>query len=288
MNIQVFIQLLVNGLAMGGIYVLVSTGFALVYGTARVLNFAHGHFYMLGAFIYGGLIFLGFHWISSIILAGLAMGLLGAISWYLVFKPLYYNVLMTVAASIGMGLIMVNSIIVIVGERDIIVPSILSGVINIGGVVVPLDKTAIVGFSLVVMLALYYFLRTKVGKAIEATTIDEEAALLQGINTRQMLVIALVVGSAMAGIAGAVIVSSIPAQAHMGHPMIIIFLCIVVIAGHGSMKGAVIVGVLFGLVKSFGYHYLGSLDFVLLMLVVAVIIYFKPWGIWGIEFKRTT
>jgi branched-subunit amino acid ABC-type transport system permease component len=154
-------------------------------------------------------------------------------------------------------------------------------------VVIPLDKMAIVGFSLAVMLALYYFLKTKVGKAIEATTIDEEAALLQGIDTRKMLVIALIVGSAMAGIAGAVIVPSIPAQPHMGHPMIIIFLCIVVIAGHGSMKGAVIVGILFGLVKSFGYHYLGSFDFVLLMLVVAIIIYFKPWGIWGIEFKRT-
>lgn len=288
MNVQLFIQLLVNGLAMGGIYVLVSTGFALVYGTARVLNFAHAHFYMLGAFIYGGLIFLGFHWSLSIVLAGLGVGLLGAITWYLVFKPLYYDVLLTVAASIGIGLIMVNGIIVTLGERDIIVPSIFSDVINIGGVVVSLEKTAIVGFSLVVMLALYYFLRTKVGKALEATTIDQEAALLQGINTGQMFVIALVVGSAMAGIAGAVIVSSLTAQANMGNPMIIIFLSIVVVAGHGSIKGAVIVGVLFGLVKSFGYHYLGSLDFVLLMIVVAIIIYIRPWGIWGIEFKRTT
>lgn len=288
MNIQVFIQLLVNGLVTGGIYVLVSTGFALVYGTARVLNFAHGHFYMLGAFVYGGLISLGVPWTLSILLSGLAIALLGGITWYLIFKPLYNDLFLTVAASIGIGLIMIYGIIVTVGERDIIVPSIFPGLLNIGGVTVPFEKVAIVGFSLAVMLGLYYFSRTKTGKALEATTIDEDAASLQGINTDRMFLIAMLVGSGMAGVAGAVIAPLLTAQAHMGNPIIIIFLSVVVVAGHGSIKGAVMIGLLFGLVKSFGYHYLGTFDFVLLLLVVAIIMYVRPWGIWGVEFKRTT
>jgi len=288
MNIQVFIQLLVNGLVTGGIYVLVSTGFALVYGTARVLNFAHGHFYMLGAFVYGGLISLGVPWTLSILLSGLAIALLGGITWYLIFKPLYNDLFLTVAASIGIGLIMIYGIIVTVGERDIIVPSIFPGLLNIEGVTVPFEKVAIVGFSLAVMLGLYYFSRTKTGKALEATTIDEDAASLQGINTDRMFLIAMLVGSGMAGVAGAVIAPLLTAQAHMGNPIIIIFLSVVVVAGHGSIKGAVMIGLLFGLVKSFGYHYLGTFDFVLLLLVVAIIMYVRPWGIWGVEFKRTT
>lgn len=286
MDIQVFIQLLLNGLVMGSSYVLMATGFTLVYGTARVLNFAHGHFYMLGAFIYGGLIFLGIHWILSLIIAGLALGLFGLITWYIMFEPLYFDVFLTVAASIGLGLIMVHGIIVTVGERDIVVPSVFKGVLTLGGTAISLEKLSIILISLAAMLALHLFLKSKIGKALEATTIDQEAASLQGINTSRMLLIAMILGSGLAGIAGAVVVPYLSAQAHMGYPITIIYLCIVVVAGHGSLKGAAIIGLLFGLVKSFGYHYLGTLDFIIMMLFVAIIMYIRPWGVWGVEFRR--
>jgi len=288
MDIRILAQLVLNGLVMGGVYVLVSTGFALVYGTARVLNFAHGHFYMLGAFIYGGLTTLGAHWSLSIVLAGLGGALLGVISWRFIFSPLYGDMFLTCTSSIGMGLIIVHGIIVTVGERDVIVASIFKGAFRISGVTVPYEKIAVIGFSLAVMLGLYYFLRTRTGKALEAITIDEDAALLQGINSGRMFLMAMAVGSAMAGIAGAVIVPLLTAQAHMGGPIIIVFLSVVVVAGHGSIKGAVIVALLFGLVKSFGYHFFGTLDSVIMLLVVAILMYVKPWGIWGVEFRRTT
>jgi len=287
MSFQLFAQLLLNGLVMGSIYVLVATGFTVVYGTARVLNFAHGHFYMLGAFIYGGLVLLGVHWALSLIVAGLALGLFGLITWHLIFKSLYFDVFLTVAASIGLGLIMVQGIIVTAGERDIIVPSVFQGSFEIGDITISIEKLAIIGISLGVMLALNFFLRTKTGKALEATTIDQDAASLQGINPGRMFEITMVLGSTMAGIAGAVIVPYLTAQAHMGNPITLTFLCIVVVAGHGSIKGAVIVGILFGLIKSFGYHYIGTMDIILLMIVVAILMYIKPWGIWGVEFKRT-
>ncbi len=103
-----------------------------------------------------------------------------------------------------------------------------------------------------------------------------------------MFVIAMVLGCILAGIAGAVIVPHLTAQATMGTPITVIFISIVVVAGHGSIKGAVLIGLLFGLIKSFGYYYLGTMDFVLMMVVVAVFMYVKPWGIWGVEFRRTT
>jgi branched-chain amino acid transport system permease protein len=287
MNLQLFLQLLLNGLVIGSTYVLVATGFTVVYGTARVLNFAHGHYYMLGAFIYGGLALLGLHWALSLILTALALGLFGLITWHLIFKPLYFDVFLTVAASIGMGLIMVQGIIVTAGERDIIVPSVFQGSFDVGDVTISIEKLAIVGISFGVMLGLHLFLKTRIGKALEATTIDQDAASLQGINPGRMFAIAMVLGSTMAGIAGAVIVPYLTAQANMGYPITLMFLCIVVVAGHGSVKGAVIVGILFGLIKSFGYHFLGTMDIIVLMVVVAILMYVKPWGIWGVEFKRT-
>jgi branched-chain amino acid transport system permease protein len=272
---------------MGSVYVLVATGFTVVYGIARVMNFAHGHFYMLGAFIYGGLVMSGVHWAISLVLAGLAVGVFGLIAWHVIFKPLYQDVFLTVAASIGLGLIMVQGVIVTAGERDIIVPSVFQGTLEIGDITVPIEKLAIIAITFGVMLVLHFFLRTKIGKALEATTIDQDAASLQGINPGRMFEVAMILGSVMAGIAGAVIVPYMTAQANMGNPITLIFLCIVVVAGHGSIKGAVIVGILFGLIKSIGYHFLGSMDIVLLMVIVAILMYIKPWGIWGVEFKRT-
>jgi branched-chain amino acid transport system permease protein len=286
MEFKVFFQLVLNGLVLGSSYILVAAGFTLVYGTARVFNFAHGHFYMLGAFIYGGLVLLGVPWILSLIIAGFGLALFGFLSWHIMFRPLYFDVFLTVATSVGLGLIMVQGIILIAGERDIVVPTVFKGVLTLGDTAISLEKLSIVLISLAVMLALHLFLKSKIGKALEATTIDPEGASLQGINTGWMFVIAMILGSALAGIAGAVIVPYLSAQPNMGYPVTTTYLCIVVVAGHGSLRGAVIVGLLFGLVKSFGYHFLGTWDYTLMLLLVAVIMYIRPWGIWGVEFRR--
>jgi branched-chain amino acid transport system permease protein len=181
---------------------------------------------------------------------------------------------------------MVQGVILIAGERDIVVPSVFKGVLTLGDTAVSVEKLSIVLISLAVMLALHLFLKSKIGKALEATTIDPEGASLQGINTGRMFVIAMALGSALAGIAGAVIVPYLSAQPNMGYPITTTYLCIVVVAGHGSLKGAVIIGLLFGLIKSFGYHFLGTWDYTLMLLLVAVIMYLRPWGIWGVEFRR--
>jgi len=286
MGSNVFFQLLLNGLVLGSSYVLVAAGFTLVYGAARVFNFAHGHFYMLGAFIYGGLVFLGIPWILSLLIVGLALGLFGLITWYALFKPLYSDVFLTVAISVGLGLIMVQGIIVMAGERDVVVPSVFKGVFALGDTTISLEKLSIVLISLGIMSVLHLFLKSKIGKALEATTIDQEGASLQGINTGWMFAIAMIVGSSLAGIAGAVIVPYLSAQPNMGYPITTTYLCIVVVAGHGSLKGAVIIGLLFGLVRSFGFHYLGTWDYTIMLLLVAIIMYVRPWGIWGVEFRR--
>jgi branched-chain amino acid transport system permease protein len=288
MEFKILVQLLLNGLVLGSSYVLVAAGFTLVYGTARVFNFAHGHFYMLGAFLYGGLVLLGVPWVLSLAIAGFALALFGFLSWHLLFKPLYTDVFLTVATSVGLGLIMVQGVIVVAGERDVVVPSVFKGVFNLGETAISLEKVSIVLISVLVMFALHFFLRSRLGKALEATTIDPEGALLQGINTGWMFVLAMIIGSALAGIAGAVIVPYLSAQPNMGYPITTTYLCIVVVAGHGSLRGAVIIGLLFGLVKSFGYHFLGTWDYTLMLLLVAVIMFVRPWGIWGVEFRRST
>ncbi len=281
METQLF-QSFINGLVIGSTYILVASGLTLVMGVTKILNIAHPHYYMLGAFTFGLFYgFLSFNWVFATIVAMLVTGLLGGISYALVFSPIRKNFLFVITVSTAIGMICVQGIIVIFGERDIIVPAVFRGLINLRGLIIPYERLMIILLSFLIMLFLRYVLNTKLGKAMHAVALDEEAAALQGINTEYIFLATMFMGCGLAGVAGAIMTPIFTAKAHMGTYMLSMVLLVVVVGGFGSIKGSVIVGFVIGLAESFGYQLMGSSNVILILIFIGVIIYFKPGGLYG-------
>jgi branched-chain amino acid transport system permease protein len=251
-------------------------------GVTKILNIAHPHYYMLGAFTFGLFYsFLSFNWVLATIAAMLITGLLGGISYALVFSPLRKDFLFVITVSTAIGMICVQGIIVIFGERDIIVPAVFRGIINVRGFIIPYERLMIIIFGLLIMLFLRCVLNTKIGKAMHAVALDEEAAALQGINTGNIFLVAMFIGCGLAGIAGAIMTPIFTAKAHMGTYILSTVLLVVIVGGFGSIKGSIIVGFLIGLAESFGYQLLGSSNIILILIFIGIIIYLRPGGLFG-------
>lgn len=279
-----FLQLLFSGMVLAAIYVLVASGFSLVLGVTRILNFAHPEFYMLGAFVFYAVSgVLKLHWILGLAISSLAMGIFGAICYWFIFRPLYGYFLRTLAASIGIGLITIQGTIIVFGEKDRIMTPVFPGSIHIAGTAITVEKLMLCGFALLSMVGLGLFLKSKIGRAMYAVAEDQDAAALQGINVRRIFMLAMALGCAMAAVAGSMVAPMFSVNSHMGGAVFIMAILTTILSGHGSMKGAVIIGSLIGLAESFGYYFLGSGNLVLIFFVVLVIIYFKPFGLFGRE-----
>lgn len=277
-----FLQLLINGMVLASVYVLVASGFSLVLGVTRILNFAHPEFYMLGAFTFyaiSGLLKL--NWILGLVISSLAMGVFGGMCYWFIFRPLYGAFLRTLAASIGIGLITIQGTIVVFGEKDRIMTPLFPGSIHIAAATISVEKLMLCVFALFSMLGLGLFLKTKVGRAMYAVAEDQDAAALQGINVRRIFLIAVALGCAMAAVAGSMVAPMFSVNSHMGGAVFIMAILTTILSGHGSMKGAVMIGSIIGLAESFGYYFLGSANLILIFFIALVIIYFKPFGLFG-------
>ncbi len=136
-------------------------------------------------------------------------------------------------------------------------------------------------FAILSMLALGLVLRTKVGKAMYAVAEDQEAAALQGINVKQIFFISMGLGCAMAAVAGSLVAPMFSVNSHMGGAVFMMAILTTILSGHGSMKGAVIIGSIIGLTESFGYYFFSSANLVVIFFVALIIIYFKPFGLFG-------
>jgi branched-chain amino acid transport system permease protein len=277
-----FLQLLINSMVLSAIYVLVASGFSLVLGVTRILNFAHPEFYMLGAFTFyaiSGLLKL--NWVLGLIISSMAMGIFGGICYWFIFRPLYGAFLRTLAASMGIGLITINGTIVIFGEKDRIMTPLFPGSIHIVEATISVEKLMLCVFALLSMVGLGLFLKSKVGRAMYAVAEDQDAAALQGINVRRIFMLAMAVGCGMAAVAGSLVAPMFSVNSHMGGAVFIMAILTTILSGHGSMKGAVMIGSVIGLTESFGYYFLGSANLVLIFFIALVIIYFKPFGLFG-------
>ncbi len=283
MTLDLFAQLLVNGLATGMIYVLIASGLILVLGVARIFNFAHGEFYMLGAFATFALCqVLKVNFFISIFLATIVVSILAALCYRFVFHYIRGNLLLCAAASIGLSMMFDRGALVGFGTQERGLPPAFSGVMTLGHVAVPLEKIAVILLCVVIMLGLYGLLmKTKLGKAMRAVKLDTEMAALQGINTMRVYALATVVGCALAGLAGGIIAPLFSITPGMGHAMLLKCFMVLIVGGLESMLGGVIGGLVIGMTLSFGYYFLGGLSEILLFSIIGVILVFKPGGLLG-------
>ena len=282
-----FIQTLISGLSLGSIYALIALGYTMVYGIAKMLNFAHGDIIMIGA--YAGIVAvaqLGLPPVLAVVLSVLVCVLLGVLIEHLAYKPLRQAPSLSVLiTAIGVSYLLQNLALLIFGSQQKAYPTILTlptlqlGPVSIEGVtILTLVTTA------VIMLALTFFAnKTKLGKAMRAVSEDKAAASLMGISVNRTITLTFAIGSALAAFAsifyGMTYVYIKPTTGAM--PGIKAFTA-AVFGGIGSIPGAMLGGILLGLIEQFSKTYISTLwaDAIVFAVLVLVLVV-KPTGLLG-------
>ncbi len=283
---QIFLQSLISGILVGGVYALIGIGLTIIFGVMRVINFAHGDLLMVGMYLTYYLFSLfGVDPFLSIILTMPLMFLFGAfLQKVLINRVLSALPQNQILLTIGLGLIMSNSVMLaFTSDYKILSTTYSSSSVSIMGISISLPLVISFAITTVITVVLYWFLlKTDTGQAIRATAQDREAARLMGINVSRMSIIAFGLGSALAATAGALISPTYYIFPQVGSIFTLKAFVITVLGGMGSVVGATLGGVLIGVAESVGGVYFGAgwkevVVFVLFLLVLL----FKPSGLFG-------
>jgi branched-chain amino acid transport system permease protein len=290
-----FLQQLINGIAWGSIYALIALGYTMVYGVLRLINFAHGDVYMVGAFAgFYAVKWLGlaqeptiFGAVAVFLLSMGCCGILGFVIERGAYKPLRKAPRLTaLITAIGVSLFLENAGQLIFGADPKFFPQIIAkkDVISSGGIILTNQQVIVLGVSLLLMVSLQLFvLKTKTGKAMRAVSFNREAASLMGISVDRIISITFVLGSALAGAAAILVGLTNPKiEPLMGiMPGIKAFVA-AVLGGIGNVPGAMIGGMIMGIAEVMVVGYLSSTyrDAIAFAILILILL-FKPSGLLG-------
>lgn len=285
MSYEVFlIQTGVNGLILGLLYLLMAVGFTLIFGALRVVNFAHGEYFMLGGFVaYFVTVGIGLPPLLSIPTAFVAIAMLGLVSEHLVFRPFRGNELNGMIASIGLALVLQNAALMLFGPSPLSMPSLAGGVARLGPIIIPNSRLLAIGICILVLLVFYLvMMHTWVGRAVRAMVQDPEIASTFGIRPGLVYPIGFALGVGLAGVAGAVMAPLFSVSPFTGHTPLLKAFLVVVLGGLGSIPGAAVASLAVGLIESYVSTFFGGViaDSVVLFLVVVMLI-MRPNGLFG-------
>jgi len=283
MTLQLFVQLLINGLMIGGIYALVASGFTLILGVLQVFNFAQGHFYMLGAFIaYAVATVMGAPYIVAIIASLAGMAVLGILTYFSIIKwTLRSGFFHTMLVTVAFGTIIGQLAVLKFGYSTAVVAPLIESTLQFGGISLNPGKLIVMAGAIVVMVALWWFLKTKIGVAMMACAENREVACLQGINAEKVFWVTMAVGCGLCGIAGALVAPVLSASTNMGSQVFLKAMIVVMVGGTGSMSGALLAAFVVGIVESFAFQYVESFAPLVIFALVALLLYFRPGGLLG-------
>jgi branched-chain amino acid transport system permease protein len=277
-------QILVNGLLASLIYVIMALGFTLIFGIMRIVNFAHGEFYMLGAmvvlFLFGA---LGWPFYLAVIAGGVISALLGVVLERLLFRPLVGDELSGMIMSLAVGIILQSIALIAFGPAEQSMARPFSGTWSLVGAAVPWDRTVVAICSLLILAVFYLFLKySRLGLAMQAVAQDPQTASLMGIESGVVYAAAFGIACLLAGLAGGLMAPIYTVGPYMGElPMLKAFV-VVILGGLGSLPGAVLGGLLIGLSESVLTTVFNSTaaliaSFVIVLLVVIT----RPTGLLG-------
>jgi len=285
MTFAFFTQVLVNGLMLGMTYVLIASGFSLIYGIMRLLNFAHGEFYMLGAFAtYLLCERLGLDYFTAIALSMIIMAILGVLVYHLFFRPFRDQHDPSLVIALAIAMLIGGLGLLIFGDEDKSVPSPFPGVIKVLGVTLSMERIVVIIVAIILMATLTFYIKySRMGQAMRAVSQDREAAALQGIGVNSTFTLCMAISSALAGAAGALLAPLFFVNPFIGMHAVLKALIVVVIGGLGSIPGAIAGGLLLGFVESIGNTFLGNITEMLGFVLVMVVLMFRPQGLFGYE-----
>ena len=283
-----FISYLAGGLSLGSIYALIALGYTMVYGIAKMLNFAHGDIIMVGGFT----IFtaMSTQWCPvwlSVIIGIIVCTVLGVLIEKIAYKPLRTAPpLAVLITAIGISYLLQNLALLIFGSASQNFTSIVKNVppVDLGGIKISMETILSIAVSLVIMVCLTFFInKTKAGKAMLAVSEDKDAAELMGINVNSTISLTFAIGSALAGAASALLCSSYPQiSPYTGAMPGIKAFVAAVFGGIGSIPGAMIGGVLLGVIENLSKAYISSqLSDAIVFMVLIIVLIVRPTGIMG-------
>ena len=285
---MIFLDHLINGLSLGSIYAIIALGYTMVYGIAKMLNFAHGDVIMVGAYIaFCGLQYWGVPPVLAILLAMVVCTVLGITIEGLAYRPLRQATSLAVLiTAIGMSYLLQNIALMIWGANPKSFPTtfINSASLHLDKLNISSATLITIGVSVVIMVALTLFTtKTKLGKAMRCVSEDRGAAELMGINVNRTISVTFAIGSALAAIAGVLLCSSYPIlQPTTGSMPGIKAFTAAVFGGIGSIPGAMLGGVLLGVIEIFGKAYISTeLGDAIVFAVLIIVLLFKPAGLLG-------
>ena len=282
------VQTLVNALMQSSFVALMAVGLVLIFGVMRVINFAHGEFYMAGAYVVFWL--YAQHklpFFAAVVAAVIVVGIIGLILEQILFKPMRDNPLGGLIMSVGVLFILqvLAAVIFGVGLMKHIPPNYpgATQVFGMEGVSVPWQRLVAFGISILLLVGLWLFLRrTRLGWALRACAQDREAAALQGMSINKLALLAMGLGAGMAGAAGAIMAPLVRVYPYIGGPVIVTAFIVIVVGGIGSLEGAVLAAVLYTFFHTFVATYLdGTIASILGLLLMLLVLIVRPAGLLG-------
>jgi branched-chain amino acid transport system permease protein len=284
--IQVVLGQLLLGLVNGSFYAMLSLGLAVIFGLLGVVNFAHGAFYMLGAYatwILLDIFDLGYWW--ALLLAPICIGLIGIILERLFLKHLYkldplYGLLLT----FGLSLIAEGVLREIYGAsgQTYPVPDLLKGVVDVGFMNLPIYRAWVIFSSLGICLMTWFLIeKTRLGSTLRAATENPKLVQAFGINVPKMVMLTYAGGVGLAALAGVLSAPIIQVSPLMGSSLVIVVFAVVVIGGMGSILGAILSGIGLGVIEGFTKVLYPEASNIVVFLIMAIVLCWRPAGLFG-------
>ena len=279
----VFDIIVIGGL-LGAIFALLSLGFSLSYGVARILNLAHGTFYMVGGYLYYVFLVLsGINGAASLVLAVALMFVLGVAFYHGVIRPVRSSPVRVLLITISAAIVTQQIFAILLGGNDVGAPNIIGGISRPLGVVVENQEILAAGASLAMFVAVWLFIRaTKVGKAVQAVAQDGDAASLMGINDTWISALTLGLSSATAGLAGIMLGPLMGLSPEAWLNATVIAFAVVILGGLGSIPGTLLAAFIVSYSQTFvGFEVSASYEIIIPLAVIAVAVMVRPKGLLG-------
>jgi branched-chain amino acid transport system permease protein len=284
MTAALLLQSAIIGVSIGSIYILMALGLTLMFGMMHIINFAHGAVYMLGAFVIYYVFFqAGVPYFAAFVLAMVLLGAFGYLIERAIYRPIKGGIEPTLVALLALTTFLQAAGYPVFGQLDKHVPPVFAGTRNVLGVMISVERLMIIPVAGALVLGLYLFInKTRLGGAMRAIEQDREAASLQGVNVDRINGLAFAVGFALAAAAGALMAPIFKLDPMMGEQPLLKAFIIIILGGLGSIPGAILGGLMLGLIDSIVATALGAEPaFLLSFVFIILVLLFKPTGLFG-------
>jgi branched-chain amino acid transport system permease protein len=283
-------QLIINGLQIGAVYVVFALGLTLIFGVMKIINFSHGEFFTLAGLAVATLVPLlreatGLpNWAAYAVCFAatlLLMAMIGAVLFKSVFARFARDPVGALIVTLGLSMLLQSLFSWFFGNAPRKVPALVPGTMSFLGGRVSYDRFIIFALAIILTAGLWYFLqRTKSGLALRAVSEDREAALLQGMDDRHVMLAGFVIGSLLAALAGGLIAPTTVLTPLVGADYLTKAFIIIIVGGTGSIPGAIVGGFIVGMIESLAGFYLDSTTaLIALFVLVSAVLLVRPQGI---------